>query len=102
MRDGPCCRRDLLVVWKRPSPGDSAIRPRGDPILPILLDFSPGAPSPGRTVAMDLGPLVSAAPPMHIHATRPLFAWSELEDTPQLRTLREVLASLPDGPLLDG
>jgi hypothetical protein len=39
---------------------------------------------------------------MHIHATRPLFAWSELEDTPQLRTLRQVLASLPDQPLLDG
>jgi Transposase DDE domain len=39
---------------------------------------------------------------MRLHATCPLFAWSELEDTPQLRTLREVLASLPDQPLLDG
>jgi hypothetical protein len=47
-------------------------------------------------------PLASPEPPMLIHATRPLFAWSELEDTPQLRTLREVLASLPDQPLLDG
>ncbi len=51
---------------------------------------------------MRLGPLVSPTPPMRVRATRPLFAWSELEDTPQLRTLREVLASLPDGPLLDG
>ena len=51
---------------------------------------------------MKLGPLASPDPPMLIHATRPLLAWSELEDTPQLRTLREVLASLPDQPLLDG
>jgi hypothetical protein len=40
-------------------------------------------------------------PAMKIHATRPLFAWSELEDSPSLKTLREVLAALPDQPLLD-
>lgn len=39
---------------------------------------------------------------MLIHATRPLFAWSELEDSPSLVTLRAVLSSLPDQPLLDG
>ena len=39
---------------------------------------------------------------MHIHATLPLFAWSELEDSPSLQTIRGVLASLPDQPLLDG
>ena len=38
---------------------------------------------------------------MRIHATQPLFAWSELEDSPSLKTLRAVLASLPDQPLLD-
>jgi hypothetical protein len=38
---------------------------------------------------------------MHIHATRPLFAWSELEDSPSLQTIRSVLASLPDEPLLE-
>ena len=38
---------------------------------------------------------------MRIHATKPLFAWSELEDSPSLRTIRGVLASLPDQPLLD-
>jgi hypothetical protein len=38
---------------------------------------------------------------MHIHATRPLFAWSALEDSPSLQTLRAVLASLPDQELLD-
>ena len=47
-------------------------------------------------------PRTTPEPPMLIHATRPLFAWSELEDTPQLRTLREILSSLPDQPLLDG
>lgn len=38
---------------------------------------------------------------MRIHATQPLFAWSELEDSPSLKTLRAVLSSLPDQPLLD-
>jgi hypothetical protein len=38
---------------------------------------------------------------MRIHATQPLFAWSELEDSPSLRTIRAVLSSLPDQPLLD-
>ena len=38
---------------------------------------------------------------MLIHATRPLFAWSELEDSPSLQTIRAVLSSLHDGPLLD-
>jgi hypothetical protein len=37
-----------------------------------------------------------------IHATRPLFAWSELEDSPSLQTIRAVLSSLPDQGLLDG
>lgn len=46
-------------------------------------------------------PVANSAPAMHIHATRPLFAWAELEDTPQLRTLREVLSCLPDQALLD-
>jgi hypothetical protein len=39
---------------------------------------------------------------MLIHAARPSFAWSELEDSPSLQTLRAVLSSLPDQPLLDG
>jgi len=39
---------------------------------------------------------------MLIHATRPLFAWSELEDSPSLQTIRAVLSSLPDQELLDG
>lgn len=39
---------------------------------------------------------------MLIAATKPLFAWGELEDVPQLRTIRDVLASLPDQALLDG
>ena len=39
---------------------------------------------------------------MLIHAAKPLFAWSELEDVPQLRTIKDVLSSLPDEALLDG
>jgi hypothetical protein len=38
---------------------------------------------------------------MRLHATQPLFACSALEDSPALRTLRSVLASLRDAPLLD-
>src|SRR5262245_12248837 len=39
---------------------------------------------------------------MLIPATRPLFAWPELEDSPSLLTIRAVLSSLPDQRLLDG
>jgi hypothetical protein len=39
---------------------------------------------------------------MLIPATRPLFAWPELEDSPSLQTIRAVLSSLPDQGLLDG
>jgi Transposase DDE domain len=39
---------------------------------------------------------------MRIAIARPLFDWSSLEDSPTLASLREVLASIPDGKLLDG
>jgi Transposase DDE domain len=39
---------------------------------------------------------------MLIHAAEPLFAWGQLEDCPTLATIRDALAALPDGPLLDG
>jgi hypothetical protein len=39
---------------------------------------------------------------MRIHATQPLFAWSQLEDRPCLRTIREFLHAVPDQQLLDG
>jgi hypothetical protein len=38
---------------------------------------------------------------MVIPATKPLFAWDELEDSPSLRTIKEILDTLPDGKLLD-
>jgi hypothetical protein len=38
---------------------------------------------------------------MIIHAAKPLFAWDCLEDSPSLRTIRELLASVPDGKLLN-
>src|SRR5215468_5542043 len=37
---------------------------------------------------------------MIVHAAKPLFAWDCLEDSPSLRTIRELLAALPDGKLL--
>ena len=39
---------------------------------------------------------------MRIALTKPLFAWECLEDSPSLQTLRQLLASLPDAPLLQG
>ena len=38
---------------------------------------------------------------MHITMTRPLFAWGTLEDSPSLSTIQQVLASIPDAPLLE-
>jgi hypothetical protein len=37
---------------------------------------------------------------MIIHAANPRFAWDCIEDSPSLRTIRELLATLPDGKLL--
>jgi len=39
---------------------------------------------------------------MRIAATRPLFDWQSLEDSPSLASVRELLAALPDGQLLEG
>jgi len=39
---------------------------------------------------------------MQLYATDPLFAWARLEDHPELSTLRQLLAVLPDQALLDG
>jgi Transposase DDE domain/Transposase domain (DUF772) len=36
-----------------------------------------------------------------IPAAKPLFAWDELEDSPSLRTIKELLNALPDAKLLD-
>lgn len=38
---------------------------------------------------------------MHVQMTKPLFAWDCLEDSPSLKTLRELLKSIPDGKLLN-
>jgi hypothetical protein len=38
---------------------------------------------------------------MVLHPARPLFDWEALEDSPSLRTIQDLLATLPDGPLLD-
>jgi Transposase DDE domain/Transposase domain (DUF772) len=39
---------------------------------------------------------------MRLHAADPLFAWGRLEDCPSLSTIRDLLATVPDRPLLDG
>ena len=38
---------------------------------------------------------------MRIAITKPLFAWDCLEDSPSLKTIRELLAAIPDGKLLE-
>jgi hypothetical protein len=38
---------------------------------------------------------------MLIHATKPLFAWEELDDSPTLQDIKQLLATLPDGKLLE-
>lgn len=35
-----------------------------------------------------------------VHATKPLFAWDELESSPTLATIRQALEAIPDAPLL--
>jgi Transposase DDE domain len=38
---------------------------------------------------------------MLLHPTQPLFAWDALDDSPSLGTIKRVLATIPDQPLLD-
>ena len=38
---------------------------------------------------------------MMIHFAKPLFAWDCLEDSPSLQTIKNLLAALPDGKLLN-
>jgi hypothetical protein len=38
---------------------------------------------------------------MILHPARPLFDWDELEDSPSLQTIKDLLAALPDAKLLD-
>jgi Transposase DDE domain/Transposase domain (DUF772) len=38
---------------------------------------------------------------MVIHSTKPLFAWDSLEDSPSLKTIKDLLAAIPDGKLLN-
>src|SRR5271166_2699849 len=38
---------------------------------------------------------------MIIHTPKPLFAWDCLEDSPSLQTIKDLLAALPDGKLLN-
>jgi len=38
---------------------------------------------------------------MRIQATKPLFAWDDLEDSPSLKTIKQLLDIIPDQRLLD-
>ena len=38
---------------------------------------------------------------MRIPVTKPLFAWDCLDDSPDLQSIRELLALIPDGALLE-
>jgi hypothetical protein len=38
---------------------------------------------------------------MHVHITKPLFAWDDLDDSPTLLTIKQLLELIPDQALLD-
>jgi hypothetical protein len=38
---------------------------------------------------------------MYVHVNAPLFPWEALEDSPSIATLRQLLATIPDGQLLE-
>ncbi len=46
-------------------------------------------------------PITTEEAGMQIHMTKALFAWDCLEDSPALKTLRQLLAAVPDGKLLE-
>src|SRR6516165_4271012 len=86
----------------RASPRTPAVFCLPGPTLPIFLDFSTSLCSAGGIVTLILLPVAPDDSAMKIHACQPLFAWSELEDSPSLQTIRGVLDSLPAQALLDG
>jgi hypothetical protein len=72
----------------------------------VFLDFSTSGPtfrglvaSSGRGCSLSFPMTRNVA--MLIVQARPLFAWDGLEDGPSLQTIRELLAALPDGALLE-
>src|SRR5439155_25311053 len=95
-------RKGLRQGEMRPSPNVTAKSGLPGACGAIFLFSSPRGRFNGRGLAMPLfpSPLLDLA--MLIHATKPLFAWADLEDVPQLRTIKDVLSSLPDRQLLDG
>ena len=38
---------------------------------------------------------------MVLHPAKPLFDWESLEDSPCLQTIKDLLAAIPDGKLLN-
>jgi hypothetical protein len=44
----------------------------------------------------------SRSPPVKIQIQKPLFAWDCLEDHPLLATIKQLLATIPDGKLMEG
>jgi hypothetical protein len=59
----------------------------------ISLFLSPGGALQWGTPCVARSPREKSRPALLIHAAKPLFAWSELEDGPQLVTIKEVLFS---------
>lgn len=53
-------------------------------------------------VVNDTNALLRMEPNVRIELTKPLFAWDCLEDSPSLKTVKQFLDSIPDGPLLEG
>jgi hypothetical protein len=72
----------------------------------VFFDFSTAGPSEwgcvassGRGCGFPFSLTRNVA--LLIAQARPLFAWDGFEDSRSLQTIRELLAALPDGPLLE-
>jgi hypothetical protein len=72
------------------------------PLFPSASSFSwfftPVSWLRGQGLRVSLQTLFSGDSIMQIHATKPLFPWDELETSPTLATIREILKAIPDAP----
>ena len=68
----------------------------------VLADFSTSQGLVRGFAAVYKRAITLSETDMIIDRTKPLFAWDRLEDSPTLKTIREFLAAVPDGRLLEG
>jgi hypothetical protein len=72
-----------------------------DGFFPIFPIFAPRRRLRGQPLRVSWETLRFPESAMLVHATKPLFAWDELQGSPTLATIRLALEAVPDAPLLD-